>query len=383
MRQFAIAWLAASLAANFFITASATCCTLCSGSQPNRLTLRQEVERSRVVILGTIGAAREAPDTPGGGTTDFRILRIIQGAELLPNQNLVVLPRFLSADPQSRKTWLLFGDVRNGRFDYLSSRTVPDEKIAEHVTAALELRSKSRNDALAFFANRLDHATPEIAADAFLELARASDAEVGNLARQLDAKRLRRLLAAKSTPGEQLGVLALLLAGCGTDADAAQLRGMLEDESDRTRSAYSGLLAGYVVLRPDAGWRLATDVIKDQKRAFLQRYAVIGTMRFLQGWRGADEQTRILAILREALRHTDLADVVVEDLRRWQWWDLTQPILAEAKLQKNDGPMFRRAVVRYALTCPAPAARQFIDAQRRLDPEFVTEMVESLRDERR
>jgi hypothetical protein len=368
-------WL--TLVPVFLLASPAVACTLCAGNLQNRATLRQEAKRSRIVLVGKMGAATETAD---GGTTVFHIEQIVRGVELIANSKQVVLPRYLPENPQQRKTWLLFGDLRDGRFVYDSARVVSDMAVAVYVQDALALDDKPRSAAMKFFADRLGHAVPEIAGDAFVELSRATDAEVGELARQLDPKKLRELIISTKTPAEQVGLLAFLLSGCGSERDAELLRSLLDGDSEPSRIAFGGLLAGYIVLKPDAGWKLALSVVRDDKRQFLTRYATIGALRFLQGWRGAKDRSRIVSIYGEAILHSDLADMVVEDLRRWQWWDLTPQVLAAFGKKSNDGPMFRRAVVRYALTCPQPPAQRFIVEQRKLDPEFVSEMEESLRD---
>lgn len=373
-------WLALIPVFVFYVPSAA--CTLCGGNLLTQPTLLEELRRSPIVLVGKLGQARENPNATGGGTTEFHIERVVQGGGRLDRRGKLLLPRFLPEDPRQRKTWVLFGDVRHGQFDYLTARSVSGPAIADYLKAILAIQSKPQPVRLAFVADRLDHAAPEIAEDAFLELSRATDADVGRLARQLDAKRLRAMLANPRTPPERLSLVAFLLSGCGDRRDAALLRSMLDSDNERFRSAYGGLLAGYIVLDPEAAWKLAVSVMKDAKRSFLQRYAVIGTMRFLHGWRGNEDRARTRTVFRHAIGYPDLADMVVEDLRRWNWWDLTSDVLATAAAKSHDGPIMRRAIVRYALSCPDKEAMQYIADQRRIDSEFVAEMEESLRDEK-
>jgi len=78
---------------------------------------------------------------------------------------------------------------------------------------------------------------PEIARDAFLEFAKATDQDIAQVARKLDAEKLRGWLKEKRTPSERLSVYALLLGACGTNADARFLQSLLDDTSERTINA--------------------------------------------------------------------------------------------------------------------------------------------------
>jgi len=355
-------------------------CTLCGGPDA-QVTLRRQAQKCDVVILGQIGTARESPEAIGGGTTEFQVLRVIKGVQGLPRRGNISLPRFLADERKEQRLWLLFGDVRDGQFDYSSARRVRDIAVGEYLTAVFTSLPEARLEQLTFFANRLDHSVAEISSDAFAELSLATDREIGDLGKSLDATKIRPLVTSTKTLPERLGLLAFLLAASGKKDDAVLLKSLLDRFDDRSRPAYGGLLAGYIVLAPEAGWQFAKSLIGDSTRPFLQRYAVFGAIRFLQGWRGDSDRNQAQRVYEVGIRSSDLADMAVEDLRRWQWWGLTPQILALATAKSHEGPIWRRAVLRYALSCPDSAAAKFVASERQRDPEFVKEMSESLQDE--
>src|SRR5205085_4454493 len=121
--------------------------------------------------------------------------------------------------------------------------------VVDYLKAAAALDDKDPAKKLGFFFKHLDSTEPTIAADAFVEFARASDAEILKAAGRCDAARLRTLIADPNTPAERLGVFAFLLGACGGPADAAFLAGMLKPAapSERNSAAFGGLLAGYVL----------------------------------------------------------------------------------------------------------------------------------------
>ncbi|HJZ58456.1 MAG TPA: hypothetical protein VKE74_26175, partial [Gemmataceae bacterium] len=218
------------------------------------------------------------------------------------------------------------------------------------------------------------------AADAFFELARASDAEILKAREKFDAATVRRLIASPATPEERLGVFAFVLGVCGGRDDAAFLAAMLTPNPlpVRSEAAFGGLLAGYILLDPKPGWEFATAVLADTKRGYAVRLSTIGTVRFFQATRGATCKAEVLKCCAALLPHGDLADQAIEDLRRWGWWDLTDAVLAQFSKPTHAAPIVRRAIVRYAITCPDPKAKAFLAQLRQSDPKLVRDVEEQM-----
>jgi hypothetical protein len=78
----------------------------------------------------------------------------------------------------------------------------------------------------------------------------------------------------------------------------------------------------------------------------------------------------------------DIADIAVEDLRRWKLWDLTDDVLALYGRKSHDAPLMRRAIIRYAICCPNARAAEFITQRRRDDAEAVKDVEESVQAEK-
>src|SRR5207248_5623699 len=114
-----------------------------------------------------------------------------------------------------------------------------------------------------FFFRHLDYPDPEIATDAFMEMTRASDQVIGEVAKELPPEPLRRWLRAPTTSEERLGLYAFLLGRCGNADDVAWFQAALSKPGDRLAAAYDGLLGGYVQLRPRDGWALTEKVLRE------------------------------------------------------------------------------------------------------------------------
>src|SRR5262249_43686785 len=112
------------------------------------------------------------------------------------------------------------------------------------------------------------------------------------------------------------------------------------------------------------------------------RFAVLRTLRFQQGWKPDETREQVLRGMQVLLPQGDMADLAVEDLRRWKVWDLTPEVLALYGRKTHDAPLMRRTIIRYALSCPRPEAAEFLKKLRQSDAGTVREVEESLQFEK-
>ncbi len=253
----------------------------------------------------------------------------------------------------------------------------------EYVRKIMKLDAKDVEGNLLFFFRYLDSPDTEIARDAFLEFAKAGDQDIARVAGKLDPKKLRGWLEDKRTPAERLSVYALLLGACGGEADARFLQGLLNETDERIVNAYDGILGGYIHLKPREGWALAHDLLRDGRKPLPIRLAVARTVSFFHGARPKESREDVLKCLDAMIAQGELADIAVEDMRRWEIRDRTRDILALYGKKGYDAPLMQRAIVRYALSCKDDAsARAFLDERRRADPELVKDVEESLQFEK-
>jgi hypothetical protein len=83
------------------------------------------------------------------------------------------------------------------------------------------------------------------------------------------------------------------------------------------------------------------------------------------------------------LEQDDMADLAIEDLRRWQAWDRADSVLAVAGTAAGTERIVKRAILRYCIECKGNAkARALVAEARKGDPEAVKEIEEKLERER-
>jgi hypothetical protein len=375
--------LTAALALAALAAAGARACSLCDAAGLTQKTLREDAASAKLVVYGTLTNPRVSAAVRGGSSdgaaTDVQVERVLKSDPILSGRNVLTLPRYVPVDPSNPPKFLIFCDVADGRLDPYRGSPARSPAVVEYLRGALALDGNDRPRLLAYYFRHLDSSDPDIAADAYLEFAKTGDAELARAAKQLDPARLRKLLTDPWTPAERLSLFAYLLGACGTPADADLFLRLLRQPDDRLRRAYGGLLAGYSQLCPDDGWRLTLAILGDPKRPFPERYAAYGTVRFFHRSQPAASRPRVLQALGAVLQQADMADLAVEDLRRWQLWDLTAEVTALSGAKSHQAPIVHRAIVRYALCCPQPEARRFLDGLRQTEPDLVRDVEESLR----
>ena len=365
------------------VPGAARSCSLCGASLRQAPTFRQEaaLDTARVIVIGTA----ENPQLNGTtGTTDLRINEVLRSDPALEGKKVIRVKRYLRvSDPKNPPRFLVFCDVFKGEFDPFRGDPLQNADSVEYARKLTKLDPKDVTGNLQFFFRYLENSDPVIARDAFLEFAKVSDAEIARVAGKLDPVKLRRWLTDDKTPAERLSVYALLLGACGTDADARFLHSLLEKSSERTINAYDGILGGYIHLKPREGWDLAYELLRDSRKSLPIRLAVARTVSFFQGARPKESRENVLKCLDAMISQGELADIAVEDLRRWEIRDRTRDILGLYGKKGYDAPLMQRAIVRYALSCKNdPGARAFLDERRRAEPDVVKEVEESLQFEK-
>lgn len=362
-------------------------CTLCNMGAVAPMTFGQEWQKAKIIVFGSAANPRyNGPGSPPGtGTTDLVVHQVFKNDPFLGDKRLIQLERYIPVvDPKQPPQFLVFCDVYKEKLNAYLGKSVPPEKtkvFLGYLESVKGLQEKERTQALLHYFRFLDHPDEIIAQDAFFEFARSSDKEVGQVAKQLQPEKLRALLENPKTRPERLGLFAFMLGACGTHADADYLRGLIEKPTDRTYEGLDGILSGYISLRPQQGWQLTASLLADPNTKFPQRLAAFRTVRFYHGWKGDEYTKQILHCLKIMINDADVADLAIEELRKWKMWDLTKEIARQFTQPAYDTPIIRQAILRYMIGCPLDEARAFLDVQRQRPQlrEIIEELEEGLK----
>jgi hypothetical protein len=370
---------AALVAALFASAVRADACTFCGESVRTKPTLRMQFAQAKAVVYGTLKNPRFDPKTDAG-FTDLHAAAVLKDDPARGNQTVLVIPAYLPVIGDTPAGYVAFCGAAGGKLAYAFG--VPaSAAVVEYLRGAAKLDAADAPARLAYFFKHLASPDGVVSADAFVEFARATDAEIAKSAKHFDPAVLRRLIADEKTPGERLGVFAYLLGVCGGPDDAAFFAKLLKQSPppDRVRESFGGLLAGYVLLAPKDGWGFTASVLGNEKESFAVRLSCINTVRFFQATRGADCKVEVLKCCAALLPQGDLADQAIEDLRRWGYWELSAAVFAQFGKPTHSAPIVKRCIVRYALSCPAEEAKKFVAAVRQSDPKLVAAVEEQLK----
>jgi len=346
-------------------------CPFCSdlGGQ----TLTGDVNQASMVLFGTLANPRLDPGGDfGAGQTDLNIAAVIKKHDFLGDKKVITLPRYVPLNKDDTSRWLVFCDVFKGKLDPYRGIPVKSDDIVKYLTGALVVKDKDTPARLRFFFDWLDHPETEIANDAYKEFAKAD-------------YKIAKWLQDPDTPAFRLGLYGSMLGHSGRSEHADLLRKLLEDPQKRVSSGLDGMLAGYTLLKPKEGWEYIRSILGNPNKEFLLRYAALRSVRFFWETRPdvvkKDEMVDAVCLL---LDQSDVADLAIEDLRKWKQCQVVDRVLALNQKSSHDVPIIRRAILRFALWCPdSEKGKQFVAEKRKKDPEWVKDVEELLKLETR
>jgi hypothetical protein len=343
-------------------------------------TLTDEVSDARMVLVGTLDGAQLDPNAADQDTTDLRIEAVIKGLEALGNQGMIRLSRYVPiTDPTTK--FLVFFDVHKGTTEaYRGAPLKAGSDMVKYLQRALAVKDKPIGDKLRFFFDYLDNPDLEISTDAYLEFSRVSYTDYREMARHLPAQRIAKWLQDPDTPCYRVGLYAMLLGHSGKEADAALLRKLLDETRWQPNGPrMSDVLVGYTLLKPSDGWAYLERILKDPTRDFYARYEALRAVRFFWGSQPlVIDREKLLKATCLLVDQSDIADLAIEDLRKRGRWELAPRMFCLYKQRSHDVPVVRRAILRYALSCPCPEAAAFLDGARAKDSEMVKDVEELL-----
>ena len=205
---------------------------------------------------------------------------------------MIELPRYLPVtDPKDPPRFLVFCDVFQDKLDPYRGVPVKSAAVVDYLKGAMALdRTGPAPRPCSTSARFLEHADKEIARDAFLEFAKASDQDIGQVGEQAVAGQAARMAArTRRRRASARRCMRSCWAACGGEQDAALLQSLLQNPNDRPcrRSTASWPATCSCARRRDGTWCWA--ILRDEKQPFQLRFAVLRTLRFQHGWQAGRE----------------------------------------------------------------------------------------------
>lgn len=376
-------WLApAAVLALALLARPAAACPFCPGQGA---TLTTEASQASMILFGTLSNPQLAAGGDfGQGTTELHIDLVVKPHDILAGRKVLTLNRYVQVDKDNPVKYLVFCDVYQGKIDpYRGVAVKPDSPVAEYLKGALAVKEKDAGTRLRYFFQYLQSPDLDVANDAYTEYGNLDYKDLRPVAEKLPADVLVRWLSDPNTLATRYGLYGSMLGHCGGPKDAAVLRKLLDDPQRRFSSGMDGVLAGYVMLDHAAGWQYLAGILKNTNEQMLVRYAALRAARFFYDFRpDVIPQSEVVSAVDVLLDQSDIADLVIEDLRKWGRWEKTDRVLGLFGKPSHDVMVIKRSILRFALSCPpdkSPKAVAFVAEQRKRDPEWVADAEELLR----
>lgn len=368
---------------------AAWACPFCA---PSGNTLSNEVAQADMILYGSLSNAKLDPQDGGfnKGTTDFHIEIVIKPHDIIKGKKTITIPRYIPPEGRGYKYLIFFNVSPTGELDpYRGDAFPPDSRLPEYLQGAIAVRNKDAVTHLKYFFRYLEDKDVVISSDAYNEFAAADYKEVREVAPHFPPETLLQWLADPNTRGSRYGLYGLLLGHCGKPEHARALRRLLDDKERQFASGLDGVLAGYILLDPHEGWKYLTQLIHDDQE-FPVKYAVLRTARYFWEFRSdVIPRDKVLEVMKQLIAQPDIADMPIEDLRKWKQWQLTPLILSYAdKPSHNTIPINMRAILKFAIAAAQAdpknaAAAAFVAQARQQDAKRVEFLEELLKDEER
>lgn len=353
----------------------ARACPFCEAQQP---TLAQRRTSATVFALSDILQFE-------GKQAVFRIQKLYQGAGTKFGETVLAAGDeiTLSAPAEARQGDLYLLVANEGTADPSGGKPAAlewsferlDESAFAYVARAPAANAPAA-ERLKYFSRYLESTSAVVAADAYLEFAHASLADVAGAIADFPSEKLRGWLVDPQVPDRRKGLYGLLLGLLARQRDEDQtfLKVLVERPRDDFRAGYDGILGGYLWAAGEPGLELIErKLLADPKAADGDVRHAVSALRFYweHGRRIPPEKLR--AAMRLLLARPEFARAAIIDLARWKDWDALGKI---AGLYQN--PAYadvgtKRAIIGFLLTCPEPAAAAELAKLRKLDPAQVSE----------
>ncbi|MGL6072704.1 MAG: hypothetical protein ACRC8S_00955 [Fimbriiglobus sp.] len=394
-----------ALLASLVFASASLACPFCSATGA---TLSSEIADATFIIIGNAVNARRDPNDFNKSSTDIIIETIVKNDEYLKDKKQLTLPRYIPLDEKTKSQRMiifcklhtpsyytsasavtgamLLADPRTVVLDaYRGEQLESNTKLGEYLKGAIASREKPMAERLRYFFEYLDAQEFLISSDAMNEFAYADYKDVRAMAEKLPAKKVLGWLKDPSTSPTRLGLYGLFIGHCGKKEDAAAIRTMLDQPETLQVQGLDGILAAYVMLDPVVGWEYVNQLLKEPEASFQTRYSILRVYRFF--WESRQDIVGKDAILQGLLKlvdQPDIGDLPMEDLRKWERWELTDKILSYTKSADHmKAKIVQRSILRFALAAPAEqkAAKEYVEQIRREDPDRVKYVEQTLKDE--
>lgn len=241
----------------------------------------------------------------------------------------------------------------------------------------------TKDERLTYFIRFLEFPDRLVGDDAYAEFAGAPYKDVVGVKEHMSREKLRQWIADPATPVSRLGLYGLMLGLCGNAEDAEFLKERILAPSQDFRIGIEGIMAGYILMAGEPALDLLDqEKLKDKSEPFSEHVAVMQALRFLWTDGGGRIPPERLRKSMRLLLDSDVADLAINDLTRWEDWDVASELAERYYSKAYDVSFIKRNIIRFMMAAvdstpqgaehvPAYAAKaqDFLKKVEQEDPE--------------
>lgn len=325
-------------------------CPLCV---PAGLTLAEQLAQADVsVLVRWVESQPPTKDQGFAGATTYEVVEVLSdagdaykaGARIVINKERAARPGdlfILLGVGETDVLWDVPRAVSEASYQYIrqapSKETDPTERLP-------------------YFVRFLESSDQLVSDDAYGELATAPYKDIVAIRDSLPRAKLREWVSNPETSKMRIGLYGLMLGLCGDSDDAELLRGIVEQPADGLRLGIDGIMGGYVLLTGEAGLEVIDAKLHSADQEFSEAFSAIQVLRFL--WTYAPERVpadRLRASMRTVLARSDMADLAITDLARWEDWSSIDRVIEMYEQPEFAAADTRRNIVRFCLVAERAA----------------------------
>lgn len=317
-------------------------CPFCLGSQP--LTLRERMDTPDAALLvkwvsGDVGNI----DQNVPASTTFDILQVKRG-DFQVGESFTI-DRYQDGKPGER--FLISGNAVDDLITW--DRAIPLAEKGWHYINSLPSSEASSSDRLRHALQHLESEDDMVATDAFGVIAGSKYEELRAMRDDLPREKLRQWVFSGQPIKGQLGVYGMLLGICGDETDRQQLEALALATTGEVRLGIDGVMGGYLLLSGEEGLDVLDKAfLMKESCARSDRYAVMQALSFI--WEYGDgciTKERLRASARGQLQITDMPELLIADLARWEDWSVTDKLIA--RYENPPDKLTDRAIVSFLI----------------------------------
>ncbi|MDA8745748.1 hypothetical protein N9N28_14030 [Rubripirellula amarantea] len=338
-------------------------CPFCSAVSQ---TLRQEMEVMDAVVIASATQSDLVRDKTTGEVT-MKIEKVLKGDAIVK--------------PGDEVTAVYYGEVSVGRRFMLSGVDPNDmqwsclplsERGEAYVIKVAELATADPLERLRFYDDYLQDDESMLNRDAYDEFAITPYDVIQSLGPEMDRDQLVEWMSEPELATDRKRLYLTMLGVCGSEQDLPMLETMLRSTKKSTRGGLDALIACYLTLAGEKGLPLINELFLDNADApYADTYAAIMAVRFHGTEGDVIPRSALVDSLHHVLDRTDLADLVIPDLARWQDWSQIDRLVELFTKADPDNNWIRVPVVNYLRACPLEKADEAIKKLEEIDPESV------------